>query len=156
MSTTRVYLNETIPGLDRHFTTEALAELTLLVTDLYKGRAATEKDAATAEGYIDDVIRAVEILKASTTYPYIDVNAGPEYITARPKQGWNYVLRAKATDNPIGKVVDELRLAGEFFPAPIRGILLQELDVKDYLIGTDARQFYVPDRAVDALEVIVP
>lgn len=74
MAKTRVYLNGPIPGLERHFTGEDLAALTLLVADLRKGRAATEKASSTAEGYREVVTQAAVILTESTEYSYIDVN----------------------------------------------------------------------------------
>lgn len=92
------------------------------------------------------------ILKKSTEYSYIDVNGGPSEIIAKPGQGWSRVLREAPTDNPIHYLVKELRLAAESFSIPV--LDLKALDEKDYLIGTDARELYVPDRAVAALEQI--
>lgn len=37
MATTRMYLTGTIPGLERHFTVEALDELNVLIHDLRRG-----------------------------------------------------------------------------------------------------------------------
>ncbi|KDQ03598.1 hypothetical protein EN35_01880 [Rhodococcus qingshengii] len=152
MAKTRVYLKAPIPGLERHFTGEDLAALTLLVANLRTGRAATEKAASTAEGYREDATRAAVILTGSTQYSYIDVNVSPDFVTANPEPGWNHVLREEATDNPIHNVVLELKLAREFFS--ISELDLKTIDVKDYLTGTDVREFFLPDPAVAALELI--
>ncbi|MCJ0949928.1 hypothetical protein MTX37_28820 [Rhodococcus sp. ARC_M8] len=152
MAKTRVYLNGLIPGLERHFTGEDLAELTLLVENLRKGRAASARGKSTAEGYMGDATRAAVILTESTEYSYIDVNVSPDFVMANPEPGWNHVHREKETDNPIHNVVSELSQAGDFFTIP--ELELKTIDVKDYLIGTDVREFFLPDRAVAALELI--
>lgn len=151
MATTRIHLNGPIAGLDRHFNGYELAELTLLAQELSKGRARTEKDTVMPEGYKEDITRAVEILKASANYSYIDVNGGVESVAGTPAQGWNRVLRVEETDNPLHRVVNELQLAAEFLT--LDDFDLASIDVNDYQIGVDGRQFYTPNGAVSALEV---
>lgn len=68
--------------------------------------------------------------------------------------GENYWPPTGRTSWPltIHNVVLELKLAREFFS--ISELDLKTIDVKDYLTGTDVREFFLPDRAVAALELI--
>ncbi|WMN02198.1 hypothetical protein [Rhodococcus erythropolis] len=147
-----VRLTRPIAGLDRHFTAYQLGELTVFTKKLKEGREWAEADGKATDGYREDITRVVDILNASANYSYIEVDGTIADVVGLPGPGWNRVLRLKETDHPLQEMGVELRLAAEF--VTLENFDLASVDWMDYAGGVSRREFYLPDQAVDALEVV--
>lgn len=147
-----VHLTRPIAGLDRHFTPHQVGELAVFTEKLEEGREWAFANGKASDVYREDITHAVDILNASANYSYIEVDGTIADVVGLPGPGWNRVLRHKEENHPLQELASELRQAAEF--VTLENFDLASVNWMDYAGGVSRREFYLPDHAVDALQVL--